>query len=317
MPHENLGSALSEATVGERTPMCYGGFIVHSDTGRSSGEKEDFMTTSAERFQKGLEMRAFLGRGREEIFKGSYPTAYDLAPDMYRITTECIYGSIWTRPGLEMRYRVIATLTAVVVQRVETQARRAHINNALNVGLTPEEIVEILIQSAFYGGIPASYNALVVAKEVFEDRGIEFTAQESFDPSVGPEAMYERGVAKHAEMMPDVFGYYSAEPTEEEHDLDLLLNEYLWGAIWTRPGLDTKSRIVCALVAQVVQGRYDQFIRRMIEGALRNGLTRTEIMEIFMQVAFYGGVLAARSAMNVANTVFRSPEFSVSGSPGL
>ena len=62
-----------------------------------------------------------------------------------------------------------------------------------------------------------------------------------------PEGLYQRGLDRHSELMPDVFGYYSSEPTQEEHDLDFLMNEYLWGAIWTRPGLDMKSRIVCAL----------------------------------------------------------------------
>ena len=272
------------------------------------------MTTSEERFQKGLEMRARLARGEGRVFRGSVPTAYELAPDMYRISTECLYGSIWSRPGLDIKYRVMASLIAAAVRCVEPQIR-AYIRNALNVGLTPEEVVEILIQNAFYSGIPASYNALAAAKEVFEERGIHFTPPQIFDPSVEPEALYARGIAKHGELMPDVFGYYSVEPTQEEHEMDLLMNEYLWGAIWTRPGLDMKSRIVCSLAAQVVQGRYDQFIRRMIEGALRNGITRTEIMEILMHLAFYAGVLPARSAMNIANTVFRSPEFSTSESP--
>ena len=273
------------------------------------------MTTSEERFQKGLEMRTLLGGGEGRVFMGSVPTADELAPDMYRITTECLYGSIWSRPGLDIKYRAMATLTAMVVQRVEPQVR-AHVRNALNVGLTPEEIVEILIQSAFYGSVPASDNALAVTKEVFEERQISFTPPEIFDQSEGPEALYERGLARHRELMPDVFGYYSIAPTEEEHELDLLVNQYLWGAIWTRPGLDLKSRIVCALAAQVVQGRYDQFIRRMIEGGLRTGLTRREIMEIFMHLAFYVGVLPARSAMNIANTVFRSPEFSTTEGSG-
>jgi len=180
----------------------------------------------------------------------------------------------------------------------------------------PEEIVEILMMSAFYGGIPAAYIALAVTKEIFEDRGIDFNPPQLFDPTVEPEALYERGIAKHRELIPDVFGYYTVEPTQEEHELDVLMQEYLWGAIWTRPGLDTKSRIICTLAAQVAQGRYDQFIRRMVEGALRNGITRTEIMELFMHLVFYVGVLPARSAMNIANTVFRSPEFSTLRAPG-
>ena len=272
------------------------------------------MITSEERFQVGQEVRALLGGGEE--FVGSVPVAYELAPDMFRISTECLYGSIWSRPGLDMRYRALATLTALAVQGRDRQLRAFH-HNALNLGLTPEEIVEALIQVGFYGGISASYNSLALTRGVFEERGIQFSPPGVFDTSVEPEARQSMGVAVHKELTPDIFGYYSVEPTQEEHDLDLLMNEYLWGAIWTRPGLDMKARIVCALAALVTQGRYDQYIRRMIEGGLRNGISREETMELFMHLAFYIGMLPARAAMNVANTVFRSPEFSASGSPGL
>jgi alkylhydroperoxidase/carboxymuconolactone decarboxylase family protein YurZ len=70
-----------------------------------------------------------------------------------------------------------------------------------------------------------------------------------------------------------------------------------------------KSRIVCALAARVVSGSYDLSTRRMIEGALRYGLTKAEIMEMAMHLAFYVGILPARAFMHIANTVFRSPEF--------
>jgi 4-carboxymuconolactone decarboxylase len=154
-----------------------------------------------------------------------------------------------------------------------------------------------------------AYNALAVTREVFEERGIDVTLPETFDPSVAPETLYERGLAKHQELMPDVFGFHPTEPTPVEHDLDVLMQEYLWGAIWSRPGLDMKSRIVCSLAARVVKGQYDLSVRRMIEGALRYGFSQTEIMEVGMQLVFYIGVLPARAFMHIANTVFRSPEF--------
>jgi alkylhydroperoxidase/carboxymuconolactone decarboxylase family protein YurZ len=78
-----------------------------------------------------------------------------------------------------------------------------------------------------------------------------------------------------------------------------------------------KSRIVCTLAALVVRGQYDLSIRRMIEGALRYGLTRTEIMELAMQLVFYVGILPARAFMHIANTVFRSPEFASTGDAAL
>jgi 4-carboxymuconolactone decarboxylase len=270
--------------------------------------KGDIMTTLDERFQKGLEVRERLAGGQGKSLRGSVPIAYELAPDMYRISTESLYGSIWSRPGLDLKYRVMATLTAAAIQLSAPQVR-AQVRNALNVGITPEELIEICMMITFYGGIPAAYSALAVTREVFEERGIDVTLPATFDPSVAPETLYERGIAKHKELMPDVFGYHPTEPTQVEHDLDVLMQEYLWGAIWTRPGLDMKSRIVCSLAARVVKGQYDLSVRRMIEGALRYGFSQTEIMEVGMQLAFYIGVLPARAFMHIANTVFRSPEF--------
>ena len=269
------------------------------------------MATLDERFQKGLEMRERLAGGEGRIFQGSVPRAYDLAPDMYRITTESLYGSIWSRPGLDIKMRAIATLTASAVRLVVPQVRN-HVRNALNVGLTPEEIVEIFMMVAFYAGLPASYNGLAVAYEVFEDQRIRFKAPENYDTTLDVETLYERGIAKHKELIPDVFGYHPTEPTQEEQDLDVLMQEYLWGAVWTRPGLDMKSRIICALSALVVVGQYDLSTRRNIEGALRYGISRTEIMELGIHLVFYAGVLQARSFMRIANTVFRSPDFAES-----
>jgi 4-carboxymuconolactone decarboxylase len=266
------------------------------------------MASLEERFQKGLEMRERLAGGQGRLYRGSVPSAYELAPDMYRISTESLYGSIWSRPGLDIKHRSMATLTVVATQ-LATQQVRSQIRNALNVGITPEEIIEILMMVAFYGGVPAAYNALGVAKEIFEERDMAVTLPETFDATLEPNVLYDRGVAKHQEFIPDVFGYHPMEPTPEESDLDVLMQEYLWGAIWTRPGLDMKSRIVCALAALLVGGQYDIFTRRMIEGALRYGLSKTEIMEIAMQLVFYVGILTARSFMHIANTVFRSPEF--------
>src|SRR2546422_8989230 len=174
------------------------------------------MATLDERFQQGQEMRARLAGGEGRIFRGPLPIAYELAPDMYRITTESLYGSIWSRPGLEIKYRSMATLTVSAIQLTAPQVR-AQVRNALNVGITPEEIIEILMMVAFYGGIPAAYNALGIAKEVFEDRDLHVTLPETFYPSIEPGTLYEQGVAKHQEFITDVLRYHPTEPTPVAH----------------------------------------------------------------------------------------------------
>lgn len=266
------------------------------------------MASLEERFNQGIAVRERLAGGEGRLFRGVRPEAYTLAPDMYRITTELLYGSIWSRPGLDLRYRALATLTVAAIQRAPLEIR-AHLRNALQVGITPEEIIELCMMIAFYSGIPAAYHALAVVKEGFDERGLHVTLPATFDTTQTPEHLYAQGFATHQALSPDVFGYHPTEPAPEERDLDELMQEYLWGAIWSRPGLDTKSRLVCGLAIVVGMGSYDVSTRRMIERALRQGLSRTEIMEIGMQLALYVGLFPARAFMRVATTVFRSPEF--------
>ncbi|MBU2054288.1 MAG: 4-carboxymuconolactone decarboxylase [Proteobacteria bacterium] len=82
-----------------------------------------------------------------------------------------------------------------------------------------------------------------------------------------------------------------------------LVTEYCWGEIWTRPGLDRKTRSFLNLAMLTALNRPHE-IKLHVIGALNNGLTRDELMEVFLQSAIYCGVPAALDAMRVAKEVF-------------
>ncbi len=82
-----------------------------------------------------------------------------------------------------------------------------------------------------------------------------------------------------------------------------LVTEYCWGEIWTRPGLDRRTRSFLNLAWLTALNRPHE-IRLHVRGALNNGLTREELMEVFLQSAIYCGVPAALDAMRVAKEVF-------------
>ncbi len=82
-----------------------------------------------------------------------------------------------------------------------------------------------------------------------------------------------------------------------------LVTEYCWGEIWTRPGLDRRIRSFLNLAMLTALNRPHE-IRLHVRGALNNGLTREELMEVFLQSAIYCGLPAALDAMRVANEVF-------------
>ena len=86
-------------------------------------------------------------------------------------------------------------------------------------------------------------------------------------------------------------------------DFQELITRYAWGEIWTRPGLDRKTRSAITLTALVAAGRHEELALHL-RGALRNGLTRDEIKEVLLQTAIYCGVPAANTAFAIAQRVF-------------
>ena len=93
----------------------------------------------------------------------------DIAPDFAEMLLEFPFGDIYTRPGLAVRDREIATIGALCAMGTAPAQLKVHVEAGLNVGLSREEITEILMQMAVYAGFPAALNGLFAAKEVFAE----------------------------------------------------------------------------------------------------------------------------------------------------
>lgn len=91
----------------------------------------------------------------------------DIAPDFATYLFEFPFGDIYTRPGLSHRDREIATIAALTAMGTAAPQLKVHIEAGLNVGLSKEEITEVVMQMAVYAGFPAALNGLFAAKEVF------------------------------------------------------------------------------------------------------------------------------------------------------
>lgn len=114
---------------------------------------------------KGREIQAQLWPQVASGPTGAFPAA-KLAPDFYRYVAESAFGMIWSRPGLAIRDRSLVTC-AQLAALGKTEELKAHLRGALNVGLSREELVEVLMQTAVYAGVPAANDALKTAAEVF------------------------------------------------------------------------------------------------------------------------------------------------------
>jgi 4-carboxymuconolactone decarboxylase len=92
-----------------------------------------------------------------------------LSPDLAKFVYEYAYGDVFSRPGVDVKSRQIATVAALIALGYARPQLRSHIRGALNVGWTKRQIVEIIIQMTVYTGFPAALNALSVANEVFKE----------------------------------------------------------------------------------------------------------------------------------------------------
>jgi len=106
------------------------------------------------------------GAGVLEQLFGYRLTSEQTTDDFARLTVENLFGDVWSRPGLALRDRSLATVSALTVLGREAELRQ-HLTGALRVGITREQIRELMLQLAHYGGWPVAVMGLRVAGEVF------------------------------------------------------------------------------------------------------------------------------------------------------
>lgn len=121
----------------------------------------------SERYQKGWEkLKEINGIAGENVIKA----LKDIAPDFADLLIEFPFGDVYSRDGLDLKSREIATVAALTAMGTSSPQLKVHVHGALNVGCTQQEIIEIIIQMAVYAGFPAAVNGLFAAKEVFDER---------------------------------------------------------------------------------------------------------------------------------------------------
>ncbi|MCM3794324.1 carboxymuconolactone decarboxylase family protein [Priestia megaterium] len=126
------------------------------------------MRTHTDNFQRGLDILAKIDpENYKDIMAGFEQSAL---PDLGKLAVEFNYGQIFSRPGLDLKSRLLAAVAGLTALG-NTEQLKFYINGALNVGWTQEEILEVMLQMVIYAGFPVALNTILkVANEVFHER---------------------------------------------------------------------------------------------------------------------------------------------------
>jgi 4-carboxymuconolactone decarboxylase len=216
-----------------------------------------------------------------------------VAPALEKFRAGTLLGDVWKRPGLSARDRSIVTLAALIA-RNQTIEMADYMNVALDNGVTPAEISEIITHLAFYSGWGNAMAAVAVAKDVFAARKIAADQLPPASPNLL--ALNEAAEADRAKRVGELFG--AVFPGVVQYTTDVL-----FGDLWLRPGLAPRDRSLVTVSALIACGQVAQLTGHLNIG-MNNGLTQAEIAEAVTHLAFYVGWPNVFSAMPVAKDVF-------------
>jgi 4-carboxymuconolactone decarboxylase len=195
--------------------------------------------------------------------------------------------------GLNQRDRSIVTLSALIT-RNQTAEMSHYLNLALDNGVKPSEISEIITHLAFYAGWGNAMAAIAVAKDAFAARKITTDQLPPASPNLLP--LNEAAEADRVKRVGDLFG--AVFPGVVQYTTDVLFLD-----LWLRPSLAPRDRSLVTIGALVASGQVAQLTGHVNIG-MNNGLTQAEIAEALTHLAFYVGWPNVFSAMPVAKDAF-------------
>ena len=247
--------------------------------------------------------------GFREYLPDQSPMA-DISPEYSQIQVPLEWGGIWQVPGLDLKLRSFATISAQSVNGWDFGLRH-QIKVGLTMGMTPPQIKGIFIQLLFYLGIPATVYGLLQAQQVINEREEWRAADVSMDADWLDTV--EEKLQRGSELRRQNWGEQANKDIEESlaqrmvPEASDIVDGYNFGEVWVRADLSPKERMVCVLAALMSRGHSKQ-LKQYIGYALDMGFNQREICEVISQVGWYRGWPHVEDALEQAKAVFEEKD---------
>ncbi len=225
-----------------------------------------------------------------------------VSPALASYTQKSVTGDLWKRAELSARDRSLIT-AAVLTARIQTIRMSHYFNIALDNGVTPGELSEIITHLAFYSGWSNALSAVPILKEIFAQRGIGIDQLPEPSPELLP--LNEQAEAQRAATVEQNFG--AIAPGVVQYTTDLLFRD-----LWLRPALAPRDRSLITVSALIASGQVAQ-VTYHLNRDMDNGLTRQQASEMLTHLAFYTGWPPVFSALPVVKEIFEKRSRSVTG----
>lgn len=232
----------------------------------------------------------------QELFH--HPAAGDEGTDgeFMQILQGYIFGDVCFTGSLDNRLRELVTVTVLTTLSTLPQLK-SHVQASLNAGCTPVEIREAVYQCAPFIGFPKTLNAIGAMNEAFQVAGIELPLPEQ--GTVSEEDRNERGLQLQAPLYgTEIKDRYTWLPGDFAEFVPRMLTELCFGDYMSRDGMDGKTRELLTVVLLAALGGAEVQVRSHVEGALKAGNSREELVCALVHAGCYMGIPRLFNALN-------------------
>ncbi len=226
--------------------------------------------------------------------------------EFMQILQRYIFGDVCYTGSLDNRMRELVTVTVLTALSTLPQLK-AHVQASLNAGCTAVEIREAVYQCAPFIGFPKTLNAIGAMNEVFTQSGIELPlpSQKTLTDEEDDER-YQKGLEFQAPVYgTEIADRYAWLPGEFAHAVPRFLTELCFGDFNTRTGLDTKTRELLTVVLLAALGGAEVQVKSHVEGALKTGNTKEEVVCALIHAGCYMGIPRLFNALNACRELLK------------
>ena len=219
-------------------------------------------------------------------------------PEFMRILQRFIFGEVSCTGSLDDRMRELITITVLTVNQTLPQLK-AHVGACLHIGISPADIRETVYQCAPFIGFPKTLNAIAAMDEVFAASGVTLPLESC--ETVTEENRFEKGLALQKPVYGDeIKERYAWLPAEFAETVPRFLTELCFSDFMTRKGLDGKTRELLTVVLLAALGGAETQVRSHVEGALKTGSAKEEIVCALVHAMPYMGFPRLFNALGCA-----------------
>ena len=239
------------------------------------------------------------------LFGGEALTGPGTDPEMMDILQKFIFGEVFRTGDLSLKQREMITCITLATMQTLPQLK-AHAGAALNVGVTPEELREVMYLTAPFIGFPKMLNAVATVNEVFKERGISLPLEKQ--GTVTEETRHKTGKTIQDKLYPGgIASVMEGIPGDMGKDVEQFLTDYFFGEIYSRGALDLKTRELlgyCALATLEAENQ----LHSHYQGNIHAGNSPKTLAAAVIQCLPYIGFPAAIKALQIIKQEYAKSE---------